>query len=258
VDGEALVRWYQFDVSGFPGPTTLAKSGNVDPGPGTHTFLPAINVDADSNMGLTFTVSGANQYAAIGYTGRRATDPDGYTLPVQIARAGAGPYTQGGWGEYCGLAMDPADGYTFWLFHEYPIKQKGNSGAWRTFVGAFQVLPPVLPPDPLHCGDLDGTSANSGKNWKATVGVTVHDGNHAPVSGATVFIAWSGGASGTANLTTDANGRCTFISGNISKSSSSATFSITSVSHATLTYSAAANHDLDGDSTGTSITINKP
>ena len=119
--------------------------------------------------------------------------------------------------------------------------------------------PPPPPANPLHSGDLDRSSANNGKNWwRATVVVTIHNGNDAPVPNATVFIQWGGGASGTANLATDANGRCTFISGNISKSSSSATLSITGVNHATLTYSAAANHDPDGDSNGTSITINKP
>ena len=114
------------------------------------------------------------------------------------------------------------------------------------------------PANSLHCGDLDGTSANSGKYWKATVVVTIHNGVHAPVQNATVSIQWGGGASGTASATTDANGRCTFVSGNISKSSPNATLTISNVTHATLTYSAAANHDPDGDSTGTIITVSKP
>ncbi|MBN8247877.1 MAG: SBBP repeat-containing protein, partial [Verrucomicrobia bacterium] len=120
-------------------------------------------------------------------------------------------------------------------------------------------LPPPPPSNPLHGGDLDGSSANSGKNsWKATVVVTLHDGNEQPIPGATVSVAWGGGAGGAANAVTDANGRCTFVSGNISKSSSSATLTITGASHPTLTYSAAANHDPDGDSNGTSITVSKP
>lgn len=253
-DGESVVRWYQFAVSGLPlTGATLMQSGEVDPGPGIHTWLPHIGVDGDGNMGLSFSVGGVNQYAAIGYTGRLANDPAGTTYPVQTARAGAGSYTLGGWGEYSGLAIDPDD-QTFWLFHEYPTKQK----TWNTFVGAFQVIPPALPSDPLHCGDLDGSSATAGKYWKTTVVVTVHDGNHAPVPGATVSVQWIVGASGSSSAVTDANGRCTFISGNISKLSPNATLTITGVTKATLTYSAAANHDPDGDSNGTSITVNKP
>ena len=134
-DGESLVRWYEFDVAGLPATgATLVQSGNVDPGPGVHAWLPAINADADGNMGLVCSVGGASQYASIGYTGRLVSAPAGTTLPVRIARAGAGPYTMGGWGEYGGLAMDP-DGSTFWLLHEYPTKQK----VWRTFVGAFRL-----------------------------------------------------------------------------------------------------------------------
>ncbi len=134
-DAESLVRWYQFDITGLPTTAaTLLQSGNVDPGPGIHTWLPHINVDAAGNMGLSFSVGGANQYAAIGYTGRQATDAAGTTRPVRTARAGVGIYTAGGWGEYSGLAIDP-DGYTFWLFHQYPTKRK----TWQTFVGAFQL-----------------------------------------------------------------------------------------------------------------------
>lgn len=253
-DGESVVRWYQFDITALPNaPAALVQSGDVDPGPGIHTWLPAINVDGDGNMGLSFSVGGANQYAAIGYTGRLADDPAGTTLPVQMARTGAGPYTQGGWGEYSGLAIDP-DGYTFWLLNEYPTKQK----TWRTFVGAFEVAPPPPPSDPLHCGDLEGTPAiQSGSKWRATVVVTMHDGVESPVQGASVAVQWSTGATGTA--TTDANGQCTFTLSNLSRqNTASVTLTIANATHASLSYSAAANHDADGDSNGTSITVTRP
>jgi hypothetical protein len=260
VDGEAVVRWYQFDVTGLPAfAATLVQNGNVDPGPGIHTWMTHINVDTSDNMGIGFSMSGPNQYAAIGYTGRRADDPAGTTLPVETARAGEGAYTAGNWGQYSGLAIDP-DGSTFWLFHAYPTRTaRKQTQPWRTFVGAFELVQPPPPSGPLHCGDLDGSSASSGKNsWKATVVITLHDVNHAPVPGATVSIQWSGGASGTASLTTDANGRCTFVSGNLAKTSPTATLTVTSVNHATLAYSSAANHDPDGDSNGTSISVNRP
>jgi len=253
VDAESLVRWYQFDLASTPGVVTLAQSGNVDPDPGLHAWLPRIGVDVEGNMALGFSVGGPNQFASIGYTGRLATDSPGTTLPVHIARYGQGYYQQYPWGEYSGLALDP-DGYTFWQFNQYPTAAHG----WRTFVSAFQVAPPPPAPDPLHAGDLDGSSANSGKSWKATVVVTIHDGNHDVVPGAAVSIQWSGGITGTTTLTTDSNGQCVFTSGSISKTSSSVTLSITSLSHPVLTYHAAANHDPDGSSNGTSILVNKP
>lgn len=39
---------------------------------------------------------------------------------------------------------------------------------------------------------------------------------------------------------------------------SSVTFTISNISHATLTYDPAANNDPDGDSNGTAITVRKP
>ncbi|MGE3312810.1 MAG: Ig-like domain-containing protein, partial [Limisphaerales bacterium] len=255
VDGESVVRWYEFDLASQPGTVLLAQSGNVDPGPGVHTWLPSINVDVDGNMGLCFSVGGAGQYAAIGYTGRLASDPLNTTiLPVRIARAGNGAYTQGGWGEYSGLAMDP-DGYTFWLFHQYPEKVK-RTGTWRTYVGAFEVVPPAPLADPLHCGDLDGIGANTGKNWRATVVATLHDGNESPVQGATVSIQWSTGVPDSG--VTDASGRTTFTLSSISKQVSSVTLTINGMTYPGLNYSLPDNHDPDGDSNGTSITVSKP
>jgi hypothetical protein len=254
VDGESVVRWYQLDITGVPTTdATLVQGGDVDPGPGVHTWLPHINVDADGNMGISFSVGGASQYAAIGYTGRLATDPAGTTLPVQIARAGEGSYTVGGWGEYSGLAIDP-DGYTFWLYHEYPTRQKAQN--WRTFVGAFQVALPPPPSDPLHCGDLDGSGATSGKSWKATVAATIHDGNENALAGATVSIQWSTGA--TATGVTDATGKVAFTLNSISKQTSSVTLTISGVTFPGLNYAATDNHDPDGDSNGTSITVTRP
>ncbi len=140
VDSETVVRWYQIDISGAT--PTLVQSGDVDPGPGIHTWMPHINVDNDGDMGIAFSMSGPNQYAGIGYTGRLASDPQGTTRPVQTARAGEASYSlfdgsgRNRWGDYSGLAIDP-DGETFWLYNEYAAS--GN--AWGTFVGAFQVEP---------------------------------------------------------------------------------------------------------------------
>jgi hypothetical protein len=255
-DGESVVRWYQVDLTGVPAMgATLVQSGDVDPGPGIHTWLPHINVDADGNMGLCFSVGGASQYAAIGYTGRLASDAAGTTLPVQIARAGEGPYTEGGWGEYSGLAIDP-DGSTFWLFHQYPLQNPRKWNRWGTFVGAFEVRPPTPASDPLHSGDLDGSGVNSGKNWKATVVTAIHDGNENGIEGAAVSIQWSTGA--TATAVTDATGKATFTLNSISKLTSSVALTISGVTYPGLTYAPSANHDPEADSNGTSITVAKP
>ncbi len=128
-------------------------------------------------------------------------------------------------------------------------------------VNAARALGGSLPPpgqSPAHIGDLDGSGAAGAKNWKATVTVGGHDGGHGALAGATVSGAWGGGTSGTASCTTDAAGSCSVTSRTIQNSKSSATFTVTNVSHPTKTYQPAGNHDADGDSNGTQITVVRP
>jgi hypothetical protein len=110
----------------------------------------------------------------------------------------------------------------------------------------------------LHVGDLDGASVNNGSTWTANVTITIHDANHNAVSSATVSGTWSSGATGTGSCITNSSGQCTVSKSSIPKRTGSVTFTVDNVTHATLTYNSADNHDPDGDSNGTSITVNKP
>jgi hypothetical protein len=111
----------------------------------------------------------------------------------------------------------------------------------------------------MHVGDLDGSVRMKGKSGKgdASVTVTVHDQNHNPVANAVVSGTWSGAASGTVTGTTDGSGNVTFSSGNLS-SGSTVNFGVTGISHDNFIYDASANHDPDGDSDGSSITVILP
>jgi hypothetical protein len=112
----------------------------------------------------------------------------------------------------------------------------------------------------MHVGDLDGSGSWVWGNrlWQASVTITVHDANHNPVSDATVSGTWSNGASGSGECTTNSSGVCTISSGYIWRSNNSAEFTVDDATHASFVYEPASNHDPDGDSDGTSITIAKP
>jgi Bacterial Ig domain len=110
----------------------------------------------------------------------------------------------------------------------------------------------------LHVGDLDGSAALVRKNWNATVVVTVHDASHNPVANVTVSGQWSGGYSGSASCVTNSSGQCSASTGNISSKKTSVTFMVTNLSLPAAVYNSASNHDPDGDSNGTVITIAKP
>jgi PKD repeat protein len=86
--------------------------------------------------------------------------------------------------------------------------------------------------------------------------ISIHDAAHSPVSGATVSGTWSNGANGTAQCTTGPSGGTCFVSysGLLAKVPS-VDFTVDHVSHDTLTYLQSDNHDADGNSDGTTITV---
>lgn len=109
----------------------------------------------------------------------------------------------------------------------------------------------------LHVGDLDSTAKRYSNGWTATVTITVHDANDQPVSGAAVSGKWSYSTS-TVSCTTDSSGKCSITSGRIAKNTSSVSFSVSGVTLSGGTYDSTKNHDPDGDSNGTTITIARP
>ncbi len=111
----------------------------------------------------------------------------------------------------------------------------------------------------IHTSDLDGqTIPSSRSRWHAAVIVEIHDGNHLPMAGITVTGEWSNGASGSRSCTTDASGTCSLIKTNIASGSNSVLLTITSATGSGWSYQPSANHDPDGDSDGTSITVFAP
>jgi uncharacterized protein len=124
----------------------------------------------------------------------------------------------------------------------------GATGAQSKSVAVTQSL--------MHVGDLDGSITNQGSAWTAMVTITVHDSNHGPVTNATVSGSWSNG--GTGSCTTSGSGQCAVSAAAIPKSTRNAIFTVVNVTHATLSYQSADNHDPDGDSNGTSITLSRP
>jgi len=107
----------------------------------------------------------------------------------------------------------------------------------------------------MHVGDLDGSSASNGPRWTAYATVSVHDGAHGALAGATVTGSWSSGE--TTSCTTTANGQCTVSLSGIRKKQSSRTFTVSDVAASGQSYTASQNHDPDGDSNGTSIAVHR-
>jgi hypothetical protein len=89
------------------------------------------------------------------------------------------------------------------------------------------------------------------------VTVLVHDLNHKVVSSATVLGTWSNNPGVVRNCTTNRKGTCTLMSDTLT-TAATVTFTVTGISHASLSYNVALNHDPEADSNGTTITISRP
>jgi serine protease AprX len=118
--------------------------------------------------------------------------------------------------------------------------------------------PTSMPAAATHIGDLDGSASGSRLRWNATATILVHDANENPVANATVSGFWSNGTTGTAACITNASGICQIAKSGLGSRTTSVRFTVSNVSGSALTYNAAANHDPDGDSDGSSLTIAKP
>lgn len=161
---------------------------------------------------------------------------------------------------------------TYTLRYIRLVSNAWNSPTLRNWLREFEVygyftspMPtatPTLTPTPgasidIHVGDLDGSSTISKTYWNATVSILIHDKNENPIIGATSNGNWSNGVASSGSCTTDSSGRCSIISPRIKTTVNSVTFTITNVSGPSFIYKPGSNHDPDGDSNGTSITVYK-
>jgi hypothetical protein len=108
----------------------------------------------------------------------------------------------------------------------------------------------------MHVGDLDGVLIDGPANkWRAEFTVKIEDSSHGPVSGAVVSFSLSGDASGSGQITTGADGTASYQTGWRRSNNPTFTLTVDDVTHDTKSYSPGDNHDPDGDSDGTSITV---
>jgi PKD repeat protein len=98
----------------------------------------------------------------------------------------------------------------------------------------------------MHIGDIDLASTSQKNTWAASF--EVHDASHQPVAQAVVTVT----SNGSATCTTGATGRCV-----VSKLRLSANgiVTVTNVARQTFIYKVESNHDPDGDSNGTVISV---
>jgi PKD repeat protein len=108
----------------------------------------------------------------------------------------------------------------------------------------------------VHIGDLVGASNPNRNSWTASVTLMVHDDAHNSVANATVTGSWSGVSGAPTSCKTADSGVCT-ITSDVPNSIGSITFNVLSVVAGTAFYDAARNHDVDGGTNGTTVTVRR-
>ncbi len=135
----AGVRWYEVRDNTRTGNSwTLYQQGTFSPDAGTHRFMPSIAMNANGDIGLSYTASSSSVFPSIRATGRLATDPLNTMQSETTVIAGTGSQTgTGRWGDYSSLSVDPSNGTTFVGNHEYVITT--GSFNWWTRIFSFDV-----------------------------------------------------------------------------------------------------------------------
>jgi serine protease AprX len=272
IDGHAFVAAAASGASsGTAFPTWSSISASVaDHGVWNHSFS-ILADDLDVPIAATILIDGAPVCVAMFFglcldydwgpdLEARLVDPNG--VEMDLSTCPLGDECGNGRQETVHAMPTVAGTYTLQIFPTEDAPHDGRGGSFHVdlttgpIVGSAPPPPPPPPPVEIHVGDLDANRARSGSSrWQATVTIRVHDTAHAPVAGGTVIGSWNGGSSVT--CVTDSSGACS-VAKRFSNRVTSATFAVTGLSASGKTYMAAANHDPDGDSTGTSIVVLKP
>lgn len=105
-------------------------------------FYPAVQVDQDGNVAMTYSRSGINEYIGAYFTTKLAADPAfSGSIPLRVGEANyVKDFGQGRnrWGDYNGIDLDPLDPNTFWIFTEYAADP---ANTWGTWTGVIRAVP---------------------------------------------------------------------------------------------------------------------
>src|SRR6266436_3819298 len=135
--GVASPRWFELRNT-TSGPVTVFQQGTYQPDT-THRWMGSAAMDQQGNIAVGYSASSSSINPQIRYAGRLAGDPVN-TLPQAEVHlfdgTGSQTGTNGRWGDYSDMTIDPVDDCTFWYTQEYYATT--TSFAWRTRIGSFK------------------------------------------------------------------------------------------------------------------------
>jgi hypothetical protein len=216
---------------------------------GTEYYYPAVTVDSAGNAYITFSRSSSTEYASMYQSGMTTSDTQ--IEPSAIVRAGIASNTSGRWGDYSGIANDPANSLQVLIYGGW-----GNSGnLWATEISTTTFSGSQPAPTLASVSPTNGTQG-------ANVNVTLTGTNF--ISGATVNFS---GAGVTVTGTTVMNSTtitATFnIAGNAATGAQNVSITTTGGTSGNVTFtvnpaptlsSVSPNNGVQGNSVGVTLT----
>jgi hypothetical protein len=130
------VRYVRIDVT-----SDVASEDVVFGAEGYWHIWPALGVDRDNNIAITFTRTSTSEFPAAAFSWRLDTDPPGLR-PTEVFRPGVNTYVvvadnRNRWGDYMGMAVDPVDRNDFWMNTE----TVPALNTWGTWIHSMRVVP---------------------------------------------------------------------------------------------------------------------
>lgn len=182
-DSLAGIRWYELRQTADGQPWTIHQEGTYTQPDGLSAFCGSIAMDGQGNIGLAYTVVSNTVFTSLRYTGRLANDPLGtMTAAEEVSADGDAQNnrTDGRYGDYGQITIDPLDDTTFWHISEY---MKGPApNVRRSHVVAFKIEPAIIdneaPSVPANLEASNTTARQTTLTWDAStdnIAVTGYD-----------------------------------------------------------------------------------
>jgi hypothetical protein len=137
----AGVRWYELRNPGGASPSVVQQStwSPADAGASSR-WMGSVAMDNGGNIALGYSRSDAvSTFPEIDVAGRLSSDPLGMLGAEVLMKAGQGVQigTDGRWGDYSAMTVDPRDGCTFWYASEYLPDSNPAGFNWKTRIASF-------------------------------------------------------------------------------------------------------------------------
>ena len=135
----AGIRWYELRDNNDGNSWNIFQQGTFAPD-ADHRWMGSVSINKRGDIALGYSVSSANTFPSIRFTGRYATDPLD-TMPVAesnvVSGGGFQQTVSHRWGDYSAMSVDPADDCTFWYTQEYYAASSDRG--WQTRIASFKL-----------------------------------------------------------------------------------------------------------------------